>query len=108
LETWFNAPSGIVGNTKFTAVFDKGYHKGSELKNAQELGVKTLVAIPDISSASMAPDPAYNVSEFVYNKKKIHTPVRRNKYLLPTETGTQKEQHQQQKKKRHYIPSTAL
>jgi transposase len=62
--------SGIVGNTKFTAVFDKGYHKGSELKNAQELGVKTLVAIPDISSASMAPDPAYNVSEFVYNKKK--------------------------------------
>jgi hypothetical protein len=62
--------SEIVGNSKFTAVFDKGYHKGSELKNAQELGVKTLVAIPDISSASMAPDPAYNVSEFVYNKKK--------------------------------------
>jgi transposase len=62
--------SGIVGNTKFTAVFDKGYHKGSELKKAQELGVKTLVAIPDISSASMAPNPAYNVSEFIYNTKK--------------------------------------
>lgn len=61
--------SDIVGNNKFTAVFDKGYHKGSELKTAQELGVKTLVAIPDVSSASMAPDPAYNVSEFVYNKK---------------------------------------
>jgi transposase len=62
--------SNIVGNTKFTAVFDKGYHKGSELKAAQLLGVKTLVAIPDISSASMAPDPAYNVSEFIYTKKK--------------------------------------
>lgn len=60
----------VVGNTKFTAVFDKGYHKGNELKTAQQLGIKTLVAIPDTSSASMAPDPAYNVSEFVYNKKK--------------------------------------
>jgi hypothetical protein len=60
----------IVQNAKFTAVFDKGYHKGSELKIAQELGIKTLVAIPDTSSASMAPDPAYNVSEFIYNKKK--------------------------------------
>ena len=60
--------SEILGTTKFTAVFDKGYHKGGELKTAQELGVKTLVAIPDVSSASMAPDHAYNVSEFIYNK----------------------------------------
>jgi len=62
--------SDIVNSTEFNAVFDKGYHKGSELKTAQLIGVKTLVAIPDISSASMAPDPAYNVSEFVYNKDK--------------------------------------
>jgi len=62
--------AGIVANTKFTALFDKGYHKGLELKLALELGVKTLVAIPDISSASMAPDPAYNVSEFIYHKRK--------------------------------------
>jgi hypothetical protein len=59
----------IIGNTEFTAIFDKGYHKGSELKAAQVLGIKTLVAIPDISSASMAPDPAYNVAEFVYDKR---------------------------------------
>lgn len=26
-----------------------------------------MVAIPDVSSASMAPDPAYNVSEFFYD-----------------------------------------
>jgi len=57
--------SEIVGSTEFIAVFDKGYHKGSELKKAQRLGIKTLVAIPDISSASMAPDHAYNVSQFV-------------------------------------------
>jgi len=62
--------SEVIGNTKFTAVFDKGYHKGSELKTAQKLGIKTLISIPDTSSASMAPDPAYNVSEFIYSKRK--------------------------------------
>lgn len=68
--------SEIIGKNKFTAVFDKGYHKGKELKAAQQLGVKTLVAIPDISSASMAPDPAFNVSEFVYSR-------RHNTYTCP-------------------------
>lgn len=47
------------GSRKFCA--------GSELKTAQELGIETLVAIPDISSASMAPDHAYNVCEFSFN-----------------------------------------
>lgn len=62
--------SEILNTTKFTALFDKGYHTGSELSAAQQLGVTTLVAIPDISSASMAPDPAYNVSEFKYHPRK--------------------------------------
>lgn len=60
--------SEIIKNNTFTAVFDKGYHKGSELKLAQSIGIKTLIAIPDISSASMAPNHAYNVSEFIYDK----------------------------------------
>jgi hypothetical protein len=59
----------VLGHTDFTALYDKGYHTGSELKTAQELGIETLVAIPDISSASMAPDHAYNVSEFSFNAK---------------------------------------
>jgi len=58
-----------LGTTKFTGLFDKGYHTGSELKAAQEMGITTIVAIPDISSASMVPHPAYSVSEFVYNKR---------------------------------------
>jgi len=57
----------VLGHTDFTALYDKGYHTGSELKTAQELGIETLVAIPDISSASMAPDHAYNVCEFSFN-----------------------------------------
>lgn len=59
--------SEIVENTEFTALYDKGYHTGSELKTAQQLGVKTIVAIPD--TASNAPDTKYNIANFIYNKK---------------------------------------
>ncbi len=60
--------SGIVENTNFTALYDKGYHTGREIKIAQELGVETIVAIPALPSSSNAPDTAYNLSEFKYNK----------------------------------------
>lgn len=68
--------SKVVNNNAFTALFDKGYHTGSELKTAQELGVETIVAIPDVPITSQAPDPAYNISQFVYNSE-------RNTYLCP-------------------------
>lgn len=58
-----------LGHSSFTLLADKGYHTGSELKAAQQMGVETIVAIPDVSSASMAPDPAYNVSEFKYHPR---------------------------------------
>jgi len=57
----------ILRTNEFTAVFDKGYHTGSELKIAQELGINAIVAIPDI--ASNAPDEKFNVSNFQYNKE---------------------------------------
>lgn len=60
----------VVGNTEFTALFDKGYHTGSELKTAQDLGVETIVAIPDLPASSQAPDPAFNISEFRYHPRK--------------------------------------
>lgn len=58
----------ILQSNDFTALYDKGYHTGSELKTAIDRGIEVMVAVPDISSASMAPDPAYNVSEFEYDK----------------------------------------
>lgn len=64
----------IVGNSSFTALFDKGYHTGSELAIAQGLGIRTLVAIP--SPASNAPDPDYNVDQFAYDPT-------RNVYVCP-------------------------
>lgn len=57
----------ILGTNDFTALYDKGYHTGSELKAAQELGIKAIVAVPDISSC--APNEKYNMSNFRYDKK---------------------------------------
>lgn len=55
----------ILQSTEFTALYDKGYHTGSEIKTAIELGINVMVAIPDV--ASNAPDEFYNVANFVYN-----------------------------------------
>lgn len=56
----------IVRKTGFTALFDKGYHTGSELHIAQQLGIRTLVAVPGIPRSSQSPDPHYNVEHFQY------------------------------------------
>ena len=57
----------ILGNNDFTALYDKGYHTGSELKTAQELGIETIVAIPGVPSTSQAPDHTYNYDRFRYD-----------------------------------------
>ncbi len=57
----------ILHTNEFTALYDKGYHTGSEFDIAQRLGVDVLVAIPSV--AAQAPDPQYNVSEFTYVNK---------------------------------------
>lgn len=57
----------ILRTNQFTALYDKGYHTGSEFFIADQLGIKTLVAIPAIGRASQAPNPDYNAENFVYN-----------------------------------------
>ena len=58
----------ILRTNDFTALYDKGYHTGSEFDIADELGVEVMVAIPAIPNSSKAPDPAYNVENFIYNE----------------------------------------
>ena len=60
------AKSILVTNS-FTALYDKGYHTGSEFKTADSLGVEVLVAI--LSVAAQAPNPEYNVENFINNKQ---------------------------------------
>ncbi len=55
----------ILKSNKFTALYDKGYHKGREFKTAEDLGIKTMVAIP--ATATNAPNTDYNVENFEYD-----------------------------------------
>ena len=57
----------ILGHNNFTAIYDKGYHTGSEFDYANRLKIDVLVAIPSVSAH--APDPAFDVEHFIYNKK---------------------------------------
>jgi len=58
----------ILGTNDFTALYDKGFHTGSELKKAQELGIETIVAIPGVPSTSQAPNHEYNYGHFQYDE----------------------------------------
>lgn len=59
----------ILRTNDFTVLYDKGFHTGSELKKAQELGVETIVAVPGVPSTSQAPNHAYNYEHFIYDKE---------------------------------------
>ena len=74
----------ILKSNEFTALYDKGYHTGKEFKTADDLEIEVMVAIPRV--AANAPNPAYNVEHFTYNKKDDY-------YICPqgnklTTTGT--------------------
>jgi hypothetical protein len=59
----------ILGTNEFTVLYDKGFHTGSELKIAQDLGIETIVAIPSLPSTSQAPNHDYNSEYFIYNNE---------------------------------------
>ena len=56
----------ILGTKDFTALYDKGYHIGIEIRKAVELGVNIMVAIPGTSSN--APHEKYNMDQFKYDE----------------------------------------
>jgi transposase len=58
----------ILGKSDFTHLFDKGYHTGTEFAYADKHGVEVIVAFPDV--ASHAPDIAFDVEHFNYNKER--------------------------------------
>jgi transposase len=59
----------ILRTNEFTVLYDKGFHTGSELKIAQDLGIETIVAIPGVPSTSQAPNPLFNYEFFKYTKE---------------------------------------
>jgi len=59
----------ILGTNSFTALYDKGYHTGSEFNIAEKLGIEVMVAIPARPNTSHAPNPEYDVEHFLYNEQ---------------------------------------
>jgi transposase len=84
----------ILQTSDFTALYDKGYHTGSEIKKAVEMGIDIMVAIPGV--ASFAPDANYNFDKFIYNEN-IDT------YTCPQEQTLTTNGNWYQKSKQRYI-----
>jgi hypothetical protein len=57
----------IIGHTDFLALYDKGYHTGSEIAACHEMGIETMVAIPARPVSGQAPNPAFNYESFIYD-----------------------------------------
>jgi len=58
----------ILQTSEFTALYDKGYHTGTEFSYAHQQGVEVIVAFPEV--ASHAPNITFDVEHFTYNKLK--------------------------------------
>jgi len=91
MGTMLQRAKSILRTKDFTALYDKGYYTGSELKIAQELGVTALVAIP--APASKAPDERYNVAQFIYDEENDCYICPQQKRLVSTGTVYTKDLH---------------
>ncbi len=72
----------ILHTNQFTALYDKGYHTGSEFKIAHDLNIDTLVAIPN--QTVHAPDPAYDSENFTYVPEGDYYLCPQNQHLTTT------------------------
>ena len=72
----------ILRTNQFTALYDKGYHTGSEFKIAHDLNINTLVAIPN--QTVHAPDPAYDAENFTYVPEGDYYICPQNQHLTTT------------------------
>ena len=72
----------ILRTNQFTALYDKGYHTGSEFKIAHDLNINTLVAIP--MQTVHAPDPAYDAENFTYVPEGDYYICPQNQHLTTT------------------------
>jgi len=56
-----------LGVEEITVLADKGYHTGKDLHDCREANIITVVAHPERNNKNI--DPAYQTSEFIYNKE---------------------------------------
>jgi len=90
----------ILKSKDFTALYDKGYHTGSEIKTGQELGIKLMVAIPEV--ASHAPDENYDVAKFIYDVEKDTYTCPQNQVLTTNGSWYKKNRGKSFTQMKHY------
>lgn len=90
----------ILGTTDFTAVYDKGYHTGSEIKMAVCAGINIMAAIPGV--ASFAPDEQYNFDKFIYDEISDTYTCPQHQVLTTNGNGYQKSKRRNYYTVKHY------
>ena len=96
----------ILGHNNFTAIYDKGYHTGSEFDYANKLGIDVLVAIPGVSAH--APDIAFDVEHFKYNIESDTYQCPANEILTTNGNWYNKTNGKSITKMKHYKTTTCL
>ena len=96
----------ILRHNNFTAIFDKGYHTGSEFDCANQLGIDVLVAIPAVSAH--APDITFDVEHFKYNKESDTYTCPQNQTLSTNGNWYAKKNGKSITQMKHYKTSACL
>jgi transposase len=69
LSTMSAKAKEILEVKELTALADKGYHVGKDLKLAKANNITTIVAYPQPRDRSQKTDPAYYTDKFIYDKQ---------------------------------------
>jgi len=96
----------ILGHNNFIAIYDKGYHTGSEFAYADKLGIAVLVAIPSV--AAHAPDLAFDVEHFKYDLKTDSFTCPANQILTTNGNWYSKKNGKSVTQMKHYKTSACL
>ena len=96
----------ILGHNNFVAIYDKGYHTGSEFAYAHKLGIDVLVAIPGV--AAHAPDLAFDVEHFKYDLKTDSFTCPANQVLTTNGRWYSKKNGKSVTQMKHYKTSACL
>ena len=96
----------ILGHNNFIAIYDKGYHTGSEFAYAERLKIDVLVAIPSV--AAHAPDLAFDVEHFKYNLKTDSFTCPANQILTTNGNWYSKKNGKSVTQMKHYKTSACL
>lgn len=96
----------ILGQSDFTALYDKGYHTGTEFDYADKHDIEVIVAFPSVSSH--APDIAFDVEHFDYNKERDEYTCPANEKLTSNGSWYDKDSGKTKNKVKHYKTKACL